>query len=197
VAGADDTTSTKRIWLRQAWALVAEAYGNLTEEVLTEELAEGRVRSWDDSGPIKPEFWCLDLEINPARNSARERIFRMMVLDPSSGRVTDSSNPPCEHHGITLAHADVRALLPTAETAPLRTTEAKTREGRQAKRVLRVLPKCYPPDGKVPDDIPTTSVQQKVNAELEREAKELGLTGNDRPNKVSWETVDRALGRSK
>src|SRR5262245_44496744 len=105
MAKAGDKTSTKRIWYSQGWALVAQAYGNLAEEVLKEALAEGRVPSWDNSGPITPEFWRLDLIIATAKNSARERTYRVVFAGPGTGPFTKNSNPPCEHHGITLGHA--------------------------------------------------------------------------------------------
>jgi hypothetical protein len=120
MAKADDKTSTKRIWFCQGWALLAKAaYGDLAEDVLTEALANGRVPSWDDSGrPIKPKFWRPKPVIDPARNSARQRQYRIMFLDPGGGPVTDSPYPPsCEHHGITLGYAEVLALLPEASIA--------------------------------------------------------------------------------
>src|SRR5262249_23535137 len=79
-----------------------------------------------------------------------------------------------------------------------------TREpGRQVRRVLRVLPKLRSfdgqlryPGGRVPDDVPTETVRQQVIEFLDHEARELGLTGNDKPNDPSWDTVHRALGRA-
>jgi hypothetical protein len=70
-------------------------------------------------------------------------------------------------------------------------------KGRQIMRVRRVLPKLYPPSGNAPDDLSTETVRQQVSIELGRETKELGLTGNDKPADPSWDTVNRALRRSK
>jgi hypothetical protein len=183
---ADDKTSTKRIWFCQGWARVAEAYGDLTEEVLTEALAESRVRSWDDTGsPIEPEFYRLNLEINPARNSARERTYTMMVLD-SDVPVTESSDPSHEHHGITLAHADVLALL---RVPPLAGKEVPG-EGPQLSRTRQALKKRYPPDGCAPG-IATKAVRKLIVEDLADDSKKRGLAD------PSWDTVKRALGRDK
>ncbi len=47
----------------------------------------------------------------------------------------------------------------------------------------------YPPDGKVPDDVPTGVVRKQVNDLLAPDSKNRGL------GDVSWDTVKRALGR--
>lgn len=67
--------------------------------------------------------------------------------------------------------------------------------GRQLKRVLRVLLTLYPPHGLVPDDVSTKTVHQQVVDVLDREAKDQGLTGKDKPKAPGPDTVDRALGR--
>jgi hypothetical protein len=72
-----------------------------------------------------------------------------------------------------------------------------TRRCYQQEPVLLHLSKLFPPDGKVPDRVPTETVRQWVLAELAHENEELirrGLPPGPRP---SWETVHRALGRDK
>jgi hypothetical protein len=57
-------------------------------------------------------------------------------------------------------------------------------------RVLKVLKKLYPPDGKVPDDVSTETVRARVNTELavDTRMKEVAAP--------SWDTINRALGRA-
>ena len=67
----------------------------------------------------------------------------------------------------------------------------------QQEPVLRHLPKLFPPNGKVPDRVPTETVRQRVAAELARENEELIRRGQPAMPAPSWETVHRALGRDK
>jgi hypothetical protein len=67
----------------------------------------------------------------------------------------------------------------------------------QQEPVLRHLPTLYPPEGKVPDRVPTETVRQRVAAELVRENQELIRRGEPAMPTPSWETVHRALGRDK
>ena len=63
--------------------------------------------------------------------------------------------------------------------------------------VLLHLSKLYPPDGKVPNRVPTETVRQRVLAELAHENEELIRRGVPPMRVPSWETVHRALGREK
>ena len=63
--------------------------------------------------------------------------------------------------------------------------------------VLLHLSKLYPPDGKVPDRVPTETVRQRVLAELAHENEELIRRRLPPMPAPSWETVHRALGRDK
>ena len=67
----------------------------------------------------------------------------------------------------------------------------------QQEPVLLCLPKLYPPDGEVPDRVPTETVRQRVLAELAHENEELIRRGVPPMPGPSWETVHRALGRDK
>ena len=67
----------------------------------------------------------------------------------------------------------------------------------QQEPVLRHLPKLYPPDGKVPDRVPTETVRQRVLAELAHKNEELIRMGVPPMPAPSWETVHRALGRDR
>ena len=67
----------------------------------------------------------------------------------------------------------------------------------QQEPVLQYLSKLYPPDGKVPDRIPTETVRQWVLTHLAHENEELMLRGLPPMPAPSWETVHRALGREK
>ena len=74
---------------------------------------------------------------------------------------------------------------------------APKRRRYQQDPVLLHLPKLYPPDGKVPDRVPTETVRQRVLAELAHENEELIHRGVPPMRVPSWETVHRALGRDK
>ena len=63
--------------------------------------------------------------------------------------------------------------------------------------VLLHLSKLYPPDGKVPNRVPTETVRQRVLAELAHENEDLIRRGAPPMPAPSWETVHRALGRDK
>jgi hypothetical protein len=94
----------------------------------------------------------------------------------------------------------VEALRPAEQTAPLQTTQAKTIKGWQAERVLRVLPKCFLPGGKVSEDSSTEAIRQAVIHELEEEARAKGQLKDKNsklPNPPSWDVVHRVLGRDK
>jgi hypothetical protein len=67
----------------------------------------------------------------------------------------------------------------------------------QQEPVLRHLFKLYPPDGKVPDHVPTETVRQQVAVELAHENEELISRGQPVIPAPSWETVHRALGRDR
>ena len=67
----------------------------------------------------------------------------------------------------------------------------------QQEPVLRHLPKLYPPDGKVPDRVPTETVRQRVLVELAHKNEELIRMGVPPMPAPSWETVHRALGRDR
>jgi hypothetical protein len=67
----------------------------------------------------------------------------------------------------------------------------------QQEPVLRHLSKLYPPEGKVPDRVPTETVRQQIAAELTHENEELIRRGELAMPAPSWETVHRALGRDR
>ena len=67
----------------------------------------------------------------------------------------------------------------------------------QREPVLLHLSKLYPPDGKVPDRVPTETVRQRILAELAHENEGLIRRGIPPMPGPSWETVHRALGRDK
>jgi hypothetical protein len=115
-----------------------------------------------------PAFWRADLNIwwNENENAAREKsMFGARAL------------------GIKVSSTHLDALLP-----------GEPREGEkvgwQMRRVLEVLKTCYPPDGKVPDDVSTEIVRGHVAKELSADSKNRELAS------PSWDTVNRALGRS-
>jgi len=89
--------------------------------------------------------------------------------------------------------AVIAALYPDAtpsETQSGRDKDA-SRPGPQIRRALALLPKLYPPDGKVPADVSTEEVRGRVNTEL---ASDSELTGKA---EISWHTMNRALGRTR
>ena len=105
---------------------------------------------------------------------------------------------------IEVVAADVLAQLPDRRIAQRPTTpaqaEARSGGGKQSAKVRRLLPKCYPPDGAVSDEIPTKTVQQVIIAKLEEEARSEGVLKDKQsklPNPPSWDVVNRVLGRGK
>jgi hypothetical protein len=186
-------------WLHDALVLATKAFGS-------EVLAKERVREWMASGRLPwtcmsfkgpdaddiarlqeeergsivgyilpsaayhngdPAFWRADLNIwwGENENAAREKsMFGARAL------------------GIKVSRTHLAALLPSEP-------RENEKAGRQMRRVLEALKKRYPPDGKVPDDIPTEVVRGLVAEELSADSKNRELAA------PSWDTVSRALGR--
>jgi hypothetical protein len=169
------------------WLALRDACELMPFELLVRRLREGKARSRGLSKDgtvveIPADFWGGLPVVDCNEGSARSRFL----------------SPDLRFYRIEVLCEE--ALRPAERTAPLRTTQAKTIKGWQAKRVLRVLPKCFPPDGKVSDDTTTESVRQAVIAELENEARAAGQLKDKNsklPNPPSWETVNRVLGRGK
>src|SRR5262245_57199482 len=152
--------STPLIWLSEAVALLAKAYGStsIAQRVLLKGLCEKRVRwtchllegdptGWDlpTSEPARSgKFW-ENPKVDCLGNSARAIVYRISF-------VGDPAPRPPEVCMIKVVEEDVRAvLLPSqAPTAAIAPTEIERPEGPQADRVLRVLPELYPPHGVVP-----------------------------------------------
>jgi hypothetical protein len=204
-AGRDSTTQW--IPLHDGLEHVIAEYGSnqRAKELLEQWLGEGRVR-WSSKyleGPDEatvakmrqemlaspvvyltpstaysngdPRFWLAGLEINWEENWARERYV---------GGGTSA-------YMISVWLADMQALLPTAPTAGKKGAAGKKRSGPQVDRAEATLKKLYPPDGKVPDDVPTKRVQAEIAKYLAADSKNRGL------GEPSWDTVKRALGRCK
>ena len=87
---------------------------------------------------------------------------------------------------IKVSRKHLRALLPDESRDELRENEKEA--GPQQRRVLEALKKLYPPEGKVPDDVPTEVVRGQVTKELSADSK------NREKAAPSWDTVHRALG---
>ena len=98
-------------------------------------------------------------------------------------------------YAVRLTPTQFEAAAPTVTQAsespqPGREIDTtKPRKKRQADRVARALKTLYPPDGLVPESMPTESVRGQVAAALSGENKQLKLTDPD------WKTVNRVLGR--
>jgi hypothetical protein len=150
--------------------------------MLRDELAAGRM-PWGSllqKGETSDDFWKSQPRINFEENSASNKPYvRVFYV---GGGIIDPPEPPrgCEHFGIWLSRPHVLAL-------PKVPSENDEKAGRQMRRVLPVLKKLYPPDGKTSD--PTEFVRGQVNKELGLDTKNKGL------GEVSWDTVNRALGR--
>jgi hypothetical protein len=199
MATADDTSSTiDWIWLSDALVLAGRSFGTavLAKERLREWLASGQL-PWscmsfegpdaDDIARLRreeresivgyilpsaayhkgdPAFWRADLTIWWNKNAAREK-----------------SGFGARAMGIRVSRAHFRALLPKGPNP-------NKKAGPQVRRVLQVLKKLYPPDGRVPDDVSTEVVRGRVNEELSPDSTNRELAA------PSWDTVNRALGRA-
>jgi hypothetical protein len=113
-----------------------------------------------------PQFWRANLKIDWEENSACEQ-----------------ATGGAKALGIKVSSTHLAELLPEEP-------RENEKAGRQMRRVLKALKTCYPPDGKVPDDIPTEDVRGHVAEELSADSKNRELAA------PSWDTVNRALGRS-
>jgi hypothetical protein len=96
---------------------------------------------------------------------------------------------------IRFESADLVDQSPTQGKSAVKRRDAKG--GRKYRQVLSVLPKLYPPDGKVPDSVSTETVRQEVIADLTATARLAAKLKGGEPKSVqiSWETANRALGR--
>ena len=118
-----------------------------------------------------PQFWCADVKIFWEENGAREQ-----------------ATGGARALGIKVSRKHLRALLHDESREEPREDEKEA--GPQQRRILPVLTKLFPPDGKVPDDVPTETVRGRVNDELASENERFGL------REASWDSVNRALGRA-
>jgi hypothetical protein len=69
--------------------------------------------------------------------------------------------------------------------------ESQEATGPQIRRAKQALKKLFPPDGKAPDNMSTEDVRGKVNKELAPDTKNRGSAD------ISWDTMQRALGRTR
>lgn len=179
MAKADDGTSTARIPLGAAKALLVKNFQ--APQRLLIELAAGRMPVWDESGnPLGPGDWQFNFEESTAR--------AMIGVSPSG-----APNYGPIHYGVAVSCAAVVALLPkdAIEHEEADGADEDEKVGWQVSRVLSVLPKLYPPDGKVPDNVPIATVQERVGQELAADSKNRGV------KPPSWDAVKSALGRGK
>ena len=102
----------------------------------------------------------------------------------------EASGGGAEARGIEVSRADVLAQIALLPKPPSARKEV-AKSGPQERRVLQSLKKLYPPDGKVPDSVPTKTVRARVTADLAADSKLRGLAD------PSWDTVNRALDRAK
>jgi hypothetical protein len=197
MAKADDTISTTEQWMPLA-AAVARA-GSL--EALLPVLLTGHAfarcaewRTWPGGSSttgdrsIHPDWWAEHTlhEIDPVAGRA---IFT--IGSPLNNTAIENEETDFEWQlvaiGLEVERGPVDKQWPVKPKPPRskRTAEA----GRQRRRVLQALKKRYPPDGKVPDDVPTEVVRGQVIEELLADSKNRGLAD------PSWDTVNRTLGR--
>jgi hypothetical protein len=186
MAEAKHGTSTVRMSLREAHALLVGAHGSrpyaelrLREEGQADRLPWGYLRKTGDASDA--EFW-PSARINFEESSA-DVGYTMFVVGPGVG---DAGVRRTEYYGIWVSRAHVQALLPAEPS----TDEEKpsSRLGPQMRRVLQALKKAYPPGGKPPDGVPTKVVWARVCEELKDDSEKKGLAA------PSWDTVKRALG---
>lgn len=194
------STTVVWIWLHEALALATKACGSevLAKERLTEWMASGRL-PWDCTsfeGPNADDIARLreeekELEVgyllpSAAYHNGDPAFWRASLniwWDENKNGAREKSMFGAKALGIRVPSPHLRALLPGAP-------DENKKVGSQKGRVLSVLKKLYPPDGKVPDDIPTEVVRGQVAGELSDDSKKREIAT------PSWDTVSRALGRS-
>jgi hypothetical protein len=209
----DKSSTTDWIWLHDALVLAAECFGSaaLAKERLMEWLATGKLPwtcvSWkglDAEGLAekkreKQEKEDLAQKRRDQGNSTGLVIYSLPSTVYCSGdprfwsatlRTDWENNAAYEARrhgaqalGVRVSARHMRALLP-------KVPHENEKLGPQLRRVLQALKKLYPPDGKVPNDVPTAIVQGQVSKELSVDSKNRELAA------PSWDTVNRALGRS-
>jgi hypothetical protein len=191
------------IWLREARELAVVAFGRseiLAKKRLVGWLAAGKL-PWDcDDEDWKAADAAEVAELNRSLANAGfdsrhtvyhkgdPRVFAIEGLgidwENSAIREPTYEWQGVEADGIKVSRTHLLELLPA-------TSRANKNAGRQMRRVLPLVKKYYPPDGKAPDSVLTKAVQARVNAELALDSKNQGL------GDASWDTVNRALGRDK
>jgi hypothetical protein len=113
--------------------------------------------------------------------------------DRSTGKAILSGPDGRVYREVRFPRLKVKKLWAKSPQLPDEERDGPRKNGNagvQQRRVLPVLKKLYPPDGKVPDDVPTETVRGLVNDELASENRRLGL------REASWDSVNRALGRA-
>ena len=213
MAEADDTSSTiDWIWLRDALGLAAALLGSvaLAKEQLREWLAAGKLpwscTRWeglDAEGLAEKKRQKLDAEGRAEKSreqgngiggiiyslpsaaycSGDPRFWSATLwIDWEANDADERRRHGARAFGVRVSRAHLRALLPGVP-------DGNEKVGTQTRRVLKVLKKLYPPDGKVSDDVSTEVVRAQVSKELSADNKNQELAA------PSWDTVKRALGR--
>ena len=167
MAKATRTTSTDRMPLREARALLVEVYGSprLAEGMLRDGLAAGGM-PWGSllqKGETSDDFWKSQPRVNFEENSASNKPYvRMFYV---GGGIIDPPEPPlgCEHFGIWLSRPHVLALLP--EDHPHKNEQVRgagvwiTAEVKRMKEV-----------GKIPDGIGITEFSHDLAQRMKEAA---------------------------
>ena len=188
MAKADGTTSTDRMPLKEAYALLVEVYGSPTpaKGLLLDELFAGRM-PWGSllqKGEASDDFWKSRPRVNFEENSASNRPYvRAFYV---GGGIIDPPEPlrGCEHFGIWLSRPHVLALLP--EDHP-----HKNEQVRGAGVWIAAEVKRMKEAGDIPDGIGIT----EFSRELARRMKKAAATSDLRPIKArSIENRLRAWG---
>jgi hypothetical protein len=186
------------LYLRDAKALVSETGGRslaLAERLIAEACESGDLPWSCDfiqkgrGGPLgttdanfrgEPSFWCLHA-LGTGQITRRENFAESWLSNCTR-------DDDFMFWGVKVLQAAVVALLPSA---PL-TVPVKRRSGPQINRVRKVMPRLFPPKGKVPVGTSVETVWSKVVAELKADSKAKNM--ND-PSPDVVEAVIKELGR--
>jgi hypothetical protein len=187
MAEAVGDTSTSWVTLFQAREhLAGSGSRRLAEKRLVRQLAGGLRWFYLFATHDTPEGVKVERAAGSIEGDAAIWHSSRLDIDWNENRVCEGGR--C-FHAITILLEDlkVRDVQPRYERQAARV--GMKSDGPQVRRVLRVLPQLFPPEGKVPDEVPTETVRGQVAKVLESENRRLGLRN------PGWDSVRRALGR--
>jgi hypothetical protein len=149
-------------------------------ELLNAALRAAKVRLWAGDAVVDPNFTATHLR-------AAVRIAPDGRWSAAIETTRVALEQPVDSYAWAVSNAHVAELLREKSGWHAGEVIQQFRQGPQIDRVRRVLPKLYPPDGKVPAGVTVAAVWGKVAAELAPESEAKGMA------EPSWDVVDAVI----